>query len=125
MKNEITPSRQGLYDPQFEHDSCGVGFVADLHARKSHKILKIAITSLVRMDHRGASGAEEATGDGAGILTQIPHNFFARECERLHIALPNPNEYAVGMMFLPNELAEREHCERTFQRIAEEHDLRI
>ena len=73
--------KNGLYDSDFEHDSCGVGFVADLNARKSHKILKIAIECLVRMHHRGASGAEEATGDGSGILTQLPHNFFARECE--------------------------------------------
>jgi glutamate synthase (ferredoxin) len=124
MKNNF-PRPNGLYDPQFEHDSCGVGFVADLHGRKSHKILKTAIESLVRMDHRGASGAEENTGDGAGILTQIPHNFFLRECERLHIVLPEAGEYAVGMMFLPNESESREHCERTFQRIAEEHDLQI
>ncbi len=99
--------------------------MADLKGQKSHKILKIAIECLVRMNHRGASGAEEATGDGAGILTQIPHNFFARECERLHIILPEPNEYAVGMMFLPNASAEREHCEKTFERIAAEHDLRV
>ena len=117
--------KSGLYDSDFEHDSCGVGFVADLNGRKSHKILKIAIECLVRMHHRGASGAEEATGDGAGILTQIPHDFFARECERLHIILPEPNEYAVGMMFLSNDALEREHCEQTFERIAAEHDLRV
>ena len=117
--------KSGLYDSNFEHDSCGVGFVADLNGRKSHKILKIAIECLVRMHHRGASGAEEATGDGAGILTQIPHNFFARECERLHIILPAPGEYAVGMLFLPNNEAERAHCEKTFEKIAAEHDLQI
>ncbi len=117
--------KNGLYNSDFEHDSCGVGFVADLNGRKSHKILKIALECLVRMHHRGASGAEEATGDGAGILTQLPHNFFARECERLHIILPAPNEYAVGMMFLPNDLSEREHCERTFERIAADHDLHV
>jgi glutamate synthase (NADPH) large chain len=117
--------KSGLYDSNFEHDSCGVGFVADLKGRKSHKILKIAIECLVRMNHRGASGAEEATGDGAGILTQIPHNFFARECERLHIILPAPGEYAVGMLFLPQNSEDREHCEKTFERIALEHDLRV
>src|SRR5215213_8956959 len=117
--------KSGLYDSNFEHDSCGVGFVADLNGRKSHKILKIAIECLVRMHHRGASGAEEATGDGAGILTQIPHNFFARECERLHIILPDAGEYAVGMLFLPQDLEERECCEKTFERIAAEHDLRV
>lgn len=117
--------RVGLYNSDFEHDSCGVGFVADLNGRKSHKILKTAITSLVRMDHRGASGAEENTGDGAGILTQIPHKFFARECKKLGIDLPAPLDYAVGMMFLPNTPAEREHCENTFGQIAEQHDLKI
>ncbi len=117
--------KNGLYHSDFEHDSCGVGFVADLNGRKSHKILKIAIESLVRMHHRGASGAEEATGDGAGILTQIPHNFFARECERLHIILPVAGEYAIGMMFLPNNSIARVHCEQTFERIAAEHDLRV
>jgi glutamate synthase (NADPH) large chain len=70
----------GLYNSDYEHDSCGVSFVADLNGKKSHNILKTAIESLVRMDHRGATGAKEATGDGAGILTQIPHNFF---CERV------------------------------------------
>jgi glutamate synthase (NADPH/NADH) large chain len=117
--------KNGLYQSDFEHDSCGVGFVADLKGRKSHRILKIAIESLVRMHHRGASGAEENTGDGAGILTQIPHNFFARECERLHIILPMAGEYAVGMLFLPNDPDERAHCEQTFERIAAEHDLLI
>ncbi|MBS1797895.1 MAG: glutamate synthase large subunit, partial [Acidobacteria bacterium] len=117
--------KKGLYRSDFEHDSCGVGFVADLHGRKSHKILKIAIESLVRMHHRGASGAEKATGDGAGILAQIPHKFFVRECERLHIILPEPGEYAVGMMFLPTDAELRRHAERTFERIAAEHDLLI
>jgi glutamate synthase (ferredoxin) len=125
MTNDLSPIRQGLYDPQFEHDSCGVGFVADLYGRKSHKILKTAITSLVRMDHRGASGAEEATGDGAGILTQIPHKFFVRECKRLNINLPEVGEYAVGMMFLPQDESDRKHCEAKFESIAREHDLVI
>jgi glutamate synthase (NADPH) large chain len=117
--------KKGLYHSDFEHDSCGVGFVADLNGRRSHKILKIAIESLVRMHHRGASGAEEATGDGAGILTQIPHNFFARECERLHIILPEAGQYAVGMLFLSQDAEERTHCEKTFERIAADHDLRV
>ena len=117
--------KSGLYDSSFEHDSCGVGFVADLRGRKSHKILKIAIECLVRMHHRGASGSEEATGDGAGILTQLPHKFFARECERLHIILPGAGEYAVGMLFLPQDSGLREQSEKTFERIAAEHDLRV
>lgn len=124
MESQL-PVKQGLYDPAFEHDSCGVGFVADLNGRKSHKILTTAIECLVRMHHRGASGAEEATGDGAGILTQIPHAFFARECERLHITLPAPGEYAVGMMFLSRDAEARAHCERAFERIASEHDLNV
>ncbi|HEY8560766.1 MAG TPA: glutamate synthase large subunit [Pyrinomonadaceae bacterium] len=117
--------KSGLYDSSFEHDSCGVGFVADLKGAKSHRILKIAVECLVRMHHRGASGAEEATGDGAGILTQIPHKFFARECERLRIALPGAGEYAVGMLFLPTDSDQRKHCETVFERVAAEHDLRV
>lgn len=103
--------QKGLYLPQFEHDSCGVGFVADIKGRKTHKIVEDALKVLMRMNHRGATGAEENTGDGAGILTQIPHKFFQRECERLSINLSEPQFYAVGMIFLPTEKAARVFCE--------------
>jgi glutamate synthase (ferredoxin) len=120
-----TGEQKGLYRPEFEHDSCGVGFIADIRGRKSHKIVADALGILVRMDHRGASGAEENTGDGAGILTQLPHDFFLKECEKLGFGLPAPTDYAVGMLFLPADVFGRKHCEAVFGRVAAEHDLQI
>jgi glutamate synthase (ferredoxin) len=108
---------KGLYLPHFEHDSCGVGFVADIKGRKSHKTVDNALKILIQMNHRGATGAEENTGDGAGILTQIPDKFFRKECEKLHIELPDLGSYAVGMVFLPNNRDERAFCERTLETV--------
>lgn len=101
----------GLYDPQFEHDSCGVGLIADIHGRQSHQIVQDCLSILCRMEHRGARGAEEYTGDGAGILTQIPHRFFAEECSKLGIRLPEPGDYAIGMFFMPQDLDKRTLCQ--------------
>src|SRR5437879_13774031 len=103
----------GLYDPQFEHDSCGVGLLANIKGQKSHQIVKDSLKILVRMNHRGARGAEENTGDGAGVLTQIPHKFSRRECEKLNIALPQSADYAVGTFFLPQYEEKRAFCEQT------------
>jgi glutamate synthase (ferredoxin) len=126
MKKDPDPKKnKGLYLPECEHDSCGVGFVADLYGRASRRTVADALKVLVRMDHRGASGAEENTGDGAGILTQLPHEFFAKECAKLRIRLPAPGEYAVGMLFLPVETALRKRCETVFERVAGEHDLLV
>ena len=85
LKKEITT---GLYRGQFEHDSCGVGFIANIKGRKSHKIVTDGLTMLERMNHRGACGCEPNTGDGAGILIQVPHEFFISECRKLNIKLP-------------------------------------
>src|SRR5665647_1198824 len=85
------PPRQGLYDPQFEHDACGMGFVADLKGRRSHEIVRQALQVLANLAHRGAVGDEANTGDGAGILIQIPHAFFQRSCRRLGFELPAPS----------------------------------
>src|SRR4030095_11397792 len=82
------PENQGLYDSRYEHDSCGTAFVVDIKGRKSHAIVSQAWQVLTNLEHRGASGSEKNTGDGAGILLQIPHVFLARECERLEIKLP-------------------------------------
>src|SRR5207237_1375312 len=100
------PSSQGLYDPWFEHDACGVGFVVDLKGRKSHDIVHKAKRILVNLEHRGACGCEKNTGDGAGILLQTPHRFLAQECDRLGFALPEPGAYGVGFVFLPTEPGE-------------------
>ena len=82
------PRPQGLYDPRFEHDACGIGFVVDLHGRKSHAIVRDAIQILMNLEHRGACGCEKNTGDGAGITVQMPHRFLVRECEKIGIRLP-------------------------------------
>ena len=113
-------NKKDLYLPQFEHDSCGVGFVADIKGRKSHKTIEDALKVLVQMNHRGATGAEENTGDGAGILTQLPHKFFQNECEKLRVILPEPGFYAVGMVFLPTEKADRDFCEKVLEKIIAE-----
>jgi len=95
------PPAQGLYDPKTEHDSCGFGFVADIKGRPSHDIVLKSLEVLKNLEHRGATGAEKNTGDGAGILLQTPHAFFAQECQKLGIKLPAPGRYGVGMVFLP------------------------
>src|SRR6266542_503700 len=114
------PKKQGLYDPRYEHDACGTGFVVDIKGRKSHDIVQKAIKVLLNLEHRGACGSEKNTGDGAGILLQIPHVFLAAECAKLKIALPQPGQYAVGMVFLPIEEESRGECERLFEEIVEE-----
>lgn len=119
------PKQQGLYSPQFEHDSCGVGFIADISGRKSHEILKNALSILCKMEHRGALGAEETVGDGAGILTQIPHKFFQKECEKLHFDLPELDNYAVGMIFLPQNEEKRSKCETKLKEVFEAESLTI
>jgi len=101
------PPKQGLYDPQFEHDSCGVGFVVHMKGRKSHQLVTDALQILMNLDHRGACGCEANTGDGAGILMQVPHEFLAAAVEKLGFKLPPPGQYGVGMLFLPKNPAER------------------
>ena len=105
------PEHQGLYDPRFEHEACGVGFIADIKGRRSHAIIADGLTVLENMSHRGARGAEPSTGDGAGILIQIPHNLFSQLTQQLNIHLPPPGAYGVGIVFLPREAARRAECE--------------
>ncbi len=95
------PKKQGLYDPAFEKDSCGVGFVMNMKGKKSHEIITQGLEILKKLEHRGACGADSATGDGAGILIQIPHKFFQEHCEKARIKLPEARRYAVGNIFLP------------------------
>ena len=94
---------KGLYSPEQEHDSCGVGVVADIKGRKSHKIIEEGLQVLINLGHRGAAGSDPETGDGAGVLLQMPHELFLRESERLGFELPGEGEYGVGMTFLPPE----------------------
>ncbi|HUC92641.1 MAG TPA: glutamate synthase large subunit [Paenibacillus sp.] len=114
------PPKQGLYDPQFEKDACGMGFVANIKGIKSHKIIRQALTVLENMEHRGGQGSEPNTGDGAGIMIQIPHAFFSRELKGLKIQLPAEGDYAVGMLFLPHDEKLRAEHERRFEAIVRE-----
>src|SRR6476661_10393241 len=101
------PPAQGLYDPALEKDSCGVGFIADIKGRSSHKLIEDALAILCNLEHRGAVGADPRAGDGAGILVQIPHAFLARKAKQLGFTLPQPGDYAVGALFMPREKAWR------------------
>jgi glutamate synthase (ferredoxin) len=114
------PTKQGLYDPKFEHDACGMGFVAHIKGKKSHDIVHQALTMLANLEHRGGQGAEKNTGDGAGILLQIPHEFFRCQFAQQGIELPAPGEYGVGMLFLPTDPALREQCEQLLEAIVRE-----
>jgi len=126
MGNSIGyPEKQGLYDPAFEKDNCGVGFVVNIKGEKTNRILKQGLKVLVNLTHRGAVGSDPKTGDGAGILVQIPDEFFRISCDNLGLELPKVGKYAVGMIFLPKEPALRFQCEGIFERIAEEEGQKI
>ncbi|BAU53672.1 glutamate synthase large subunit [Mucilaginibacter gotjawali] len=103
-------SRQGLYRPEFEHDSCGTGFITNINGHKSNQIIDDALTMLENMEHRGACGCDPESGDGAGILIQLPHELLMEECSNLEISLPEPGEYGVGMIFFPKESALKKAC---------------
>ena len=112
---------QGLYDPAYEHDACGVGFVVDIKGRKSHRIVESALTILKNLLHRGACGAEENTGDGVGLLIQKPHKFFTRVCREIGIKLPADSErYGVGMVFLPTDPEQAGQCQAMIKQIIED-----
>ncbi len=101
---------QGMYVPSMEHDACGIGFVANLKGNKSHDVIEDAMKMLINMEHRGGCGCEPETGDGAGILIQMPHDFLKEECSKQSINLPEFGKYAVGMIFFPADAAVREEC---------------
>jgi glutamate synthase domain-containing protein 2/glutamate synthase domain-containing protein 1/glutamate synthase domain-containing protein 3 len=119
------PEAQGLYDPRNEHDACGIGFVANISGEKSHDIILKGIEILINLTHRGACGCDPQTGDGAGVLIQIPHAFFEGECSRLGFPLPSPGEYGVGMVFLPVEPHERMSCEAILEEIVRDEGLAV
>lgn len=119
------PPKQGVYDPQFEHDSCGIGFVVNIKGKESNEIVRQALTVLVNLNHRGACGCETNTGDGAGILLQTPHAFLKKVCAGLKISLPSSGEYGVGMVFLPPDPALRRDCQRRFEEIIKGEGQRI
>ena len=121
----VCPKKQGLYDPYYEHDACGTGFVVNIKGIASHSIIEQALTILDNLAHRGATGSESDSGDGAGILIQIPHSFLNKKCAELGINLPNPRYYGVGMVFLPQDDALRQEFEQRFEQIAAEEDQRV
>ncbi len=114
--NNSIPGRQGLYDPSFEHDSCGVGFVCNVSGKKTNLIIRQGLEVLRRLSHRGAVGADPDTGDGAGILMQIPHEFLGGIAEKDSIILKKQGAYAVGLVFLPQDKKERAFCKEALIR---------
>lgn len=125
MQRYGLPKKQGLYDPALEHDACGMGFVVNIKGMKSHDIIDEALTVLENLSHRGASGADENTGDGAGILIQIPHEFFKRECAVLGFELPETGSYGVGMIFAHKYDDFRKTQMETFEKIVQEEGQKI
>lgn len=113
------PPKQGLYDPAFEHDACGVGFVVDIKGRKSHEILRRGLEVLTNLDHRGACGSEADTGDGAGVLIQMPHRFLIEACKKSRVELPEPGNYGCGIVFLPRNPTLRRRIEERFEQIVQ------
>ena len=118
-------TKKGLYDERFEHDACGIGFVANIKGNKSHQHIADALTVLENMEHRGACGCESNSGDGAGIMIQMPHEFFFDECIKLGVHLPPFGKYGVGVVFFPREIRLREECRSVFNRAAEKLGLEI
>lgn len=125
MTHDLTPVKQGLYDPQNEHDACGVGFVVNKYGKKSHEIVNQALTILINLDHRGGCGAEPNTGDGAGILMQLPDEFMHKEAEKLGINLPEVGDYGVGMIFTSPDVEVRNKARKLFEEVVAEEGEKV
>jgi glutamate synthase (NADPH/NADH) large chain len=119
------PPKQGLYDPSFEHDACGTGFVVNIKGIPSHEIISQALTILDNLYHRGASGSESNTGDGAGVLIQTPHAYLVKMCQAAGFDLPVPRYYGVGMFFMPTDDTQRQNLEQLFEKIVVEEGQRV
>ncbi len=119
------PPRQGLYDPRHEHDACGQGFVVNIKGHRSHRIVEQAIQVLKNLDHRGACGSEVNTGDGAGILIQMPHAFNDEVCRKARIPLPGPGQYGSGIIFLPRNPTVRRQVEQRFEQVVQSEGLHV
>ena len=109
----MLPKKQGLYSPENEHDNCGAGFICSLKGEKTNDIIHKALNILTCLEHRGAVSSDGKTGDGAGILIEIPDDFFRKECS---FELPEPQQYAVGMLFLPRKINQAKHCIDIFEK---------
>ncbi len=121
MEHKKLPTPVGLYDPANEHDACGIGFVAHIKGVKSHDIVQRGLTVLLNMDHRGATSADNKTGDGAGIMVQMPHDFFLSQ----GINLPEQGRYGAGLVFLPVEEEEADYCVEVLNRYIEAEGLTL
>ena len=122
---ENTKKEQGLYRESFEHDACGIGALAQIKGIKSHQMLQDALSVLINMEHRGGKGLEENTGDGAGILFQIPHRFFRQEAQRQGQLLPDEGAYGVAMIFLPQDPDKAEKARFVFAAVCRENGLPV
>jgi glutamate synthase (ferredoxin) len=125
MNSNALPVKQGLYDPQFEHDACGVGFIVHKSGKKSHAIVEQGLTILENLEHRGACGCETNTGDGAGILMQIPHKFLVKVAAANNIALPEVGQYGVGMVYASPDRTARENGRKAFEKLVESEGLKV
>src|SRR5436309_11016592 len=119
------PPKQGLYDPANEKDGCGIGFVANIKGVPSHDIVRKGLQVLDNLFHRGAQGCDPCTGDGAGILLQIPHEFLKRAAADARVKLPYAGEYGVGMVFLPRDPSSRKQCETLLEKVMAEEGMRL
>jgi len=118
--------KQGLYDKSYEHDACGIGAVVNITGRQDHSIIEYGKEILINLHHRGAAGSDEITGDGAGILFQIPHEFFLQESKKLGFSLPQPSQYAVGTVFGSKQSeVKRSRCDKILADSLEEYGLKI
>lgn len=124
-QHDFLPPQQGLYHPQFEHDACGVGFIVHMKGEKSHSTVQDALTILVNLDHRGAVGADPDSGDGAGILLQIPHVFLQKVTQRLGFTLPAAGDYGVGIAYMSPDGAVREQTRQGFETVVSQVGLQV
>lgn len=118
-------SREGLYEPYYEHDACGIGFMCNIDGNRSHEVIKNGLQILVNLTHRGACGCDPETGDGCGIMFHIPHEFFVAEGQLHGFDLPAPGEYGVGMIFLPRDRESRESCIQILNKAILEEDQEL
>ena len=117
--------KQGLYDPAFEHDACGIGAVVNINGKKDHAIIEYGKETIMNLHHRGAAGADDITGDGAGILFQIPHDFFKSQSKRFKVDLPQPGRYGVGMVFGSKDPELRTKCDRILEAAITHYGMKV
>ena len=125
MSFNYNNKNKGLYYPSFDHDACGVGMVANIHGKASNKIIEQGLTILDNLAHRGACGADPDTGDGGGILLSIPHEFFAKQLNASNVNIPDIGEYAVGMVFIPNNAKDKEVCKKLIEEIIKDENIEL